>query len=252
MRFPDLLQALGVEGPALEVGYGAAAGQYAQVVLEAWNTTKYVIVDPSSNAASATVPKALGAYYAAGRVQVLYEYASETAASFPDDYFAFVFINPTNSFQGMRRDLKDWWPKIKPGGLFAGKDYCASNKEKLLPSETPEMSLMKRPWCGTYHGGRKNHKEKAGFGRYTGAWRVRACCEHACGGLDKRQSGHARDAFVVLTFGSLSARGGAVRAVDAFALELGHERLRFTLEGRDESNPFTSDGRFNPSWYMFK
>jgi hypothetical protein len=156
------------------------------------------------------VPKALGAYYAAGRVQVLYEYASETAASFPDDYFAFVFINPTNSFQGMRRDLKDWWPKIKPGGLFAGKDYCASNKEKSLPSETPEMSLMKRPWCGTYHGGRKNHKEKAGFGRYT------------------------------------------VRAVDAFALELGHERLRFTLEGRDESDPFTSDGRFNPSWYMFK
>ena len=34
-----------------------------------------------------------------------------------------VYIDATHSFEAIRSDLRYWWPKLKPGGLFAGHDY---------------------------------------------------------------------------------------------------------------------------------
>ena len=45
--------------------------------------------------------------------------------SFDDETFDFIFIDGyANSGQENGKTLDDWWPKLKPGGIFSGHDYC--------------------------------------------------------------------------------------------------------------------------------
>jgi hypothetical protein len=92
--------------------------------------------------------------------QILNEYAEDAPQHFPDDHFSLVFINPSSSFRGLRSDLEDWFPKLKEGGILAGKNYCVSTSERDTSS-----GFDRRPWCGTYQSGAKKGKEKAGFGK---------------------------------------------------------------------------------------
>lgn len=46
--------------------------------------------------------------------------------NFPDEFFDFIYIDGyAHTGQDNGKTLKDWWPKIKTGGLFAGDDYHA-------------------------------------------------------------------------------------------------------------------------------
>ena len=35
----------------------------------------------------------------------------------------FVYVDANHSYQGALEDMLAWFPKIRPGGLFAGHDY---------------------------------------------------------------------------------------------------------------------------------
>jgi hypothetical protein len=51
--------------------------------------------------------------------------ASLAAASqFTDGSLDFVFVDASHTFEDVRQDLAAWWPKLRPGGLFAGHDYA--------------------------------------------------------------------------------------------------------------------------------
>mmetsp|Transcript_4201 Transcript_4201/g.8660 ORF Transcript_4201/g.8660 Transcript_4201/m.8660 type:complete len:316 (-) Transcript_4201:194-1141(-) len=151
-------------GPAAEIGAGAGRGSFADVMLSTWATEKYCIIDPNVNSENDLSP-ALQRHSREGRVEVVSDYTDEAAKRFQDSQFSLIYINPSSSFRGLKKDLEDWWPKLKEGGILAGKDYCASTNEKSSPQHAD--FLRARPWCGTYHGGSKVGKEKAGFGRYT-------------------------------------------------------------------------------------
>ncbi len=48
----------------------------------------------------------------------------EALTLFPDEYFDFVYVDGyahTGEEQG--QTFRDWFPKLKPGGIFAGDDY---------------------------------------------------------------------------------------------------------------------------------
>ncbi|NMC63232.1 MAG: class I SAM-dependent methyltransferase [SAR324 cluster bacterium] len=47
----------------------------------------------------------------------------EAAIALPDNTFDFVFIDGDHSYEAVREDLKAWYPKVRPGGLFSGHDY---------------------------------------------------------------------------------------------------------------------------------
>ena len=47
----------------------------------------------------------------------------QAASRFEDEFFDFVYIDADHSYEAVRADLEVWWPKLKPGGLFAGHDY---------------------------------------------------------------------------------------------------------------------------------
>ncbi len=43
--------------------------------------------------------------------------------SFPDNYFDWIYIDADHSYTGCKADLNAWYPKLKPGGIFAGHDF---------------------------------------------------------------------------------------------------------------------------------
>jgi predicted O-methyltransferase YrrM len=46
------------------------------------------------------------------------------APRFADGSLDFVFLDARHTFEEVRQDLASWWPKLRPGGLFAGHDYA--------------------------------------------------------------------------------------------------------------------------------
>ncbi|WP_050420603.1 class I SAM-dependent methyltransferase [Bradyrhizobium tropiciagri] len=47
----------------------------------------------------------------------------DAAPRFADGSLDFVFLDARHTFEDVQRDLAAWWPKLGPGGLFAGHDY---------------------------------------------------------------------------------------------------------------------------------
>lgn len=48
---------------------------------------------------------------------------SEAAKNFVDASVDFVFVDADHSYEGVLKDLRAWWPKVKAGGRMAGHDH---------------------------------------------------------------------------------------------------------------------------------
>lgn len=58
--------------------------------------------------------------------RVVVRETSTDAAELPeirDKFFDFIFIDADHRLEAVREDLRKWWPRVKPGGLFCGHDY---------------------------------------------------------------------------------------------------------------------------------
>jgi hypothetical protein len=44
-------------------------------------------------------------------------------SQFRDGYFDFVYIDSDHRYEYVKRDIDDWWEKLRPGGVMAGHDY---------------------------------------------------------------------------------------------------------------------------------
>lgn len=42
---------------------------------------------------------------------------------FKDNFFDFIFIDGNHEYEYVKSDLKNFYPKLKPSGIFAGHDY---------------------------------------------------------------------------------------------------------------------------------
>jgi hypothetical protein len=47
----------------------------------------------------------------------------DAAATFPDKFFDFVFLDASHDYDSVKKDIQAWLPKVKPGGILAGDDY---------------------------------------------------------------------------------------------------------------------------------
>jgi hypothetical protein len=56
-------------------------------------------------------------------VQIVRKYSFDAVKDFPDEFFDFIFIDADHTYDGVSRDLVDWYPKVKVGGAFIGHDY---------------------------------------------------------------------------------------------------------------------------------
>lgn len=51
----------------------------------------------------------------------------EVAKRFEDGSISFLFIDGDHSYEGVKKDLNAWYPKIKSGGIIAGHDYTETS-----------------------------------------------------------------------------------------------------------------------------
>ena len=71
------------------------------------------------------------------------DFTSACVERFADATFDFIYLDAAHDFKSVYRDLSDWWPKLRPGGIFAGHDYVTQD-------EGPEQSGM--DWTVQYDG----------------------------------------------------------------------------------------------------
>lgn len=64
-------------------------------------------------------------------VAMLQSDSALAASRFADGSVDFVFIDANHSLEGCLRDMRAWWPKMKPGATFAGHDYYDNNPQNI-------------------------------------------------------------------------------------------------------------------------
>jgi hypothetical protein len=50
--------------------------------------------------------------------------SDEAHVEIEDNSLDFVFIDGDHSYQQVLKDLRNYYPKVKPGGIFSGHDFC--------------------------------------------------------------------------------------------------------------------------------
>lgn len=129
------LNGMGLIGSGVEVGVWR--GDFARVILDRWQGAKLYLVDAwrhlddyrdVSNSSDAeheynyqATLRAIGPYQS--RVEVVRDLSAAAAPQFRDGSLDFVYIDANHKYEHVCQDLALWYPKVKPGGLFAGHDY---------------------------------------------------------------------------------------------------------------------------------
>lgn len=66
----------------------------------------------------------------------------EASLRFPDNYFDLVFIDANHTREGSQRDMQDWWPKVKRGGVLSGHDCAWKGVADALTAEFGHLVLV--------------------------------------------------------------------------------------------------------------
>ena len=135
---------------------------------------------------------------------------------FEDGSLDAIYIDACHEFECVQKDINMGRPKLKPGGLLSGHDFCVNRNERK--TDTYKLTV---PWCGTY--------------KTTDPWMD--------GHNPESPENKAR----------ASARAGKEKAsqrrsVDAVLKNVGVGKYFATLEGRKHLD---DDGTTAPSWYLF-
>jgi hypothetical protein len=80
----------------------------------------------------------------------------------PDKTLDIVYIDADHSYEGVKKDLEAWYPKVKPGGVIAGHDFInpaygvsQAVNEFALNNKGIKVNVIK-----------ENHDDDAGFWFY--------------------------------------------------------------------------------------
>ncbi len=65
-------------------------------------------------------------------VNFVYDKSSNFSETIDDESLDFVFIDGDHRFEATLEDIKNYWPKIKNGGLFSGHDVNLDSVQRAL------------------------------------------------------------------------------------------------------------------------
>lgn len=129
------LNEAGLTGAMTEIG--CAFGGFSKIMLSSWKGQKYIMVDPwvhqDENVYKERQEEAWKYLHwfeecsaiagADKRVEMLRMLSHNAAQLVPDESLSCAYIDGNHSMEAVSEDLLDWWPKVKPGGLFCGHDF---------------------------------------------------------------------------------------------------------------------------------
>ena len=131
----SLVNELFPNGKGVEIG--VLNGEYSKIILERWENGQLFMVDAWRHLDGYIDMNGQDDKYHhdcliracqntkkwENRAHIVRMDSVASANIFPDEYFDFVYIDADHSYEGVVRDIKAWWPKVKKGGLFCGDDY---------------------------------------------------------------------------------------------------------------------------------
>jgi hypothetical protein len=71
--------------------------------------------------------------------------SSESAGGFNDASLDFIWIDAAHDYESVKRDIRAWLPKLKPGGLMAGHDADSPDVARAV-AETIEAKVFGNIW----------------------------------------------------------------------------------------------------------
>ncbi|MBJ7330554.1 MAG: class I SAM-dependent methyltransferase [Solirubrobacteraceae bacterium] len=132
-----LLNSRGLVGLGVEVG--VKRGRTSEAILEAWSGRRLISIDPWAEApaeeyhdTSNVVQAEHDGFYAmtqerlarfGDRSEIWRMTGMEGAKRVEDRSLDFAFIDARHDYASVIEDLEAWYPKMKPGAVFAGHDY---------------------------------------------------------------------------------------------------------------------------------
>ncbi len=143
-QLPILVKKLGLVGVGVEVG--VQTGIYSEKILKLSNLKRLYSIDCWKSLEGykdiANKNQIKQYYYYlktiirlfkfGKRSRILRRFSKDAARLFADNSLDFIYIDAQHSYEGCKEDIREWWPKLKKEGIFAGHDYVNG---KLLEGE---------------------------------------------------------------------------------------------------------------------
>jgi hypothetical protein len=143
-EIPPLLRRLGLNRRVCEIG--VRRGHNLDVIVRGSNPEEFVGIDSwvdddvssrndvgysqsQQDAFETEVRRKFARYGDAGKI--IRSCSFEAAEHFPDEYFDYVYIDADHSYEAVKRDLADWYPKVRKGGILAGHDYVERESPRV-------------------------------------------------------------------------------------------------------------------------
>jgi hypothetical protein len=129
----ELLKTLSKNGTIAELG--VATGGFSLDILKYALPQKLYLIDAWDSARYnqdllTNIQQVLAKNIQIGQVFLKRMLSHQAVTEFPDQYFDWIYIDTTHTYQQTKLELELYAPKIKCGGVIAGHDYCMGNWEK--------------------------------------------------------------------------------------------------------------------------
>jgi lipopolysaccharide biosynthesis glycosyltransferase len=137
-EFGTLLNRLGLNGNGIEIG--VCEGEFSEILLKTSNLKKLYLLDlwqhiedgyidrnnVDQNTHEARYFQVLSNMEKYGnRVTVIRADCDVAHRYSLDNHFDFIYLDADHSYESVKRQLHNWYPKVRKGGILAGHDYIS-------------------------------------------------------------------------------------------------------------------------------
>ena len=132
----------------------AALREELHLDFEIWGVDKFVSEQVELNAGYSeislddTEAKLKAAGVRDGQYKLLVSDSAEAAKLFK--VVDYVFLDADHTYEGLARDIKAWWPKVKVGGFIGGHDWDFGSVKEAVFEVFPEPEIFGADWVNSW------------------------------------------------------------------------------------------------------
>ena len=75
------------------------------------------------------------------KLRICRNFSTVCAGEMADESIDFVYIDARHDYKGAMQDLHAYWPKVRPGGIFAGHDYVYASEHPWFATGKSDYSI---------------------------------------------------------------------------------------------------------------